>query len=333
MNHGMPVCGRRRICVSRMLGWRGVALITCTVLAAACGAGERAGQAPAPSLLPALDTVGWEVAEIRPGLVHYHRHFEELFGGPQVVNVLALDLDRPGLRLQFATTSYWGLSRLPVPRFAEQLGAIAAINGGVASVGREIPGGILKVDGQVLPFDDQPERRPGQWGMAAVGIDTAGRWHFAERPAGGWGADWPGMVQVMPGGAVLLVEREIHPLVLDPRRDPELPERPRARIASRHPRTAIAITPHRVALLVTIDGRHAGQARGMTLRQLAEFLIDFGATNALELDGGGSTTMWIDGATENGVVNYPWDNRRFDRDGARSLRLAVLIFDVDGRDR
>jgi hypothetical protein len=72
--------------------------------------------------------------------------------------------------------------------------------------------------------------------------------------------------------------------------------------AARHPRTAIALDlSGDVLILVTVDGR-SSVARGMTGGETAELLERLGAHDAVMLDGGGSTTMWIAGR---GVVNRP----------------------------
>ena len=73
-------------------------------------------------------------------------------------------------------------------------------------------------------------------------------------------------------------------------------------------RTAVGITKDGKLLLVTVDGlprdksaRDDRSSIGVTLEELAELMINLGAVEAMNLDGGGSTTMWIDGK----VVNKP----------------------------
>ena len=78
-----------------------------------------------------------------------------------------------------------------------------------------------------------------------------------------------------------------------------------------HPRTAVGMSRDGTELFVlTIDGR-SGASRGMTLPELGEFLQDLGAHNAVNLDGGGSTTMVARpaGAQEPTVQNTPSDGR------------------------
>lgn len=60
-----------------------------------------------------------------------------------------------------------------------------------------------------------------------------------------------------------------------------------------HPRTAIGITKDHKLLLVTVDGRQPGFSEGIPLDELAQLMIELGAVQALNLDGGGSTTLAI----------------------------------------
>jgi hypothetical protein len=299
--------------------------------------------APGPSRprLATLEATGWQPQEVRAGLVYYERQLTNLLGSPQVVNVLALDLDHPGLRLELTAMDVWGLSRVTVPVLAEHAGAVAAINGGfgTARTFSEVGYGIMIFRGIVWPFVNDPDFHElyEAHGRNAVGIDAAGEWHFASRGAEGWevGArwptNWPGMVQAMAGGSQLVRAGAVHPLVV--------PATTRGAYLShsglhdltfnRNPRTAIGITNHRIAVLVTVAGRFPGIAEGMTLQEMAELMLFMGCRDALELDGGGSSTMWIGRPPFDGVVNYPTDNGQFDHDGPRSLRLAVLIMETD----
>lgn len=69
----------------------------------------------------------------------------------------------------------------------------------------------------------------------------------------------------------------------------------------RHPRTALGIDTREGKMLwVVVDGRHEGSV-GMTLAELAAFMKDLGCTEALNCDGGGSSTFILNGA----LVNRP----------------------------
>jgi exopolysaccharide biosynthesis protein len=71
----------------------------------------------------------------------------------------------------------------------------------------------------------------------------------------------------------------------------------------RQPRTLAGTDSRGRLLLVTIDGREPGISEGATLQEAAELMRGLGAVNALNLDGGGSTAMAVNGA----VVNEPSD--------------------------
>jgi exopolysaccharide biosynthesis protein len=71
----------------------------------------------------------------------------------------------------------------------------------------------------------------------------------------------------------------------------------------RQPRTLAGTDSRGWLLLVTIDGREPGISEGATLQEAAELMRGLGAVNALNLDGGGSTAMAVNGA----VVNKPSD--------------------------
>ena len=70
---------------------------------------------------------------------------------------------------------------------------------------------------------------------------------------------------------------------------------------TREPRTAVGLKPGGEVLIVTVDGRQPKKSIGFTGKELAEFLKSNGVTDACFLDGGGSTTMWLNGK----VINTP----------------------------
>lgn len=85
----------------------------------------------------------------------------------------------------------------------------------------------------------------------------------------------------------------------------------------RHPRTAVGLSADSTRLwLVTVDGRQPGYSDGMTLFELAEFMVDLGVGDAVNLDGGGSTTMVVRGEVR---------NRPSDAQGERSVSNALLV--------
>ncbi len=84
----------------------------------------------------------------------------------------------------------------------------------------------------------------------------------------------------------------------------------------RHPRTAIGWRTDSKLILLTVDGRQK-QSVGMTIDELANLMIEFGCVEAMNLDGGGSTTM---------VVRGKAVNRPSDATGERAVSDALLVF-------
>jgi hypothetical protein len=62
-----------------------------------------------------------------------------------------------------------------------------------------------------------------------------------------------------------------------------------------HPRTAMGYTATGDLIILAVEGRHPGKAEGMNLTQLAQALVDLGCVEALNLDGGGSTCLLVNG--------------------------------------
>ena len=85
-------------------------------------------------------------------------------------------------------------------------------------------------------------------------------------------------------------------------------------VQPRHPRTAIGFNA-RYLYLVAVDGRQPELSVGMSLVELASLLKQIGCTDALNLDGGGSTTFWLNGK----VMNSPSDKHE------RAIANALVI--------
>jgi exopolysaccharide biosynthesis protein len=89
----------------------------------------------------------------------------------------------------------------------------------------------------------------------------------------------------------------------------------RAFVETRHPRTAVAKLKGGKTLFVVADGR-SETSGGIGLADLASYLLELGAVDAMNLDGGGSSTMYLDGK----VVNQPSD-----KTGERKVGDALIV--------
>jgi transglutaminase-like putative cysteine protease/uncharacterized protein YigE (DUF2233 family) len=216
-------------------------------------------------------------------------------GRPQAVALLEVDPHADGARLEFAAAG----SLLRTSDLARRGGAAAAINGGFfAKDGR--PEGLLRIDGRDLGAP-APGRR------TALVLDEPGRPRIAVDATG----HFQGVRTARAAGPALVLGGA-------------LPE-PRSWNDARHPRSAVGVTAAGRVLLLAVDGR-AEQAAGMTLEELAVTMQGLGCRDALNLDGGGSTTLWVAGETDRGITNHPCDDKKFDAGGERAVADAVLVF-------
>lgn len=103
--------------------------------------------------------------------------------------------------------------------------------------------------------------------------------------------DWDGVNHIISGGPYLVRNGEIYV---------DITAQKLAAIGGRNPRTAIGYTKDNHLIMVTADGRE-GSSIGLTLTELAKLMKEFGCVNAMNLDGGGSTVMYVNGS----VVNKP----------------------------
>ena len=241
----------------------------------------------------------WSEEEVGIGVLLRQRQYENLFDSRQSVSVLEIDLDRDGVRLRFVDAGGMQLTSV----LGESTASIAAVNGGYFTAeGSAV--GLLKIDGNLI----FPNRQARQ---AAIGIDDDEGIRIRPAPMGDW-AEMPHALSAGPllvvGGTVDVAPGFAHETV-------------------RHPRSALGLTPDKL-LLVTVDGR-SERAAGMTCAELARFMVELGCHTAVNLDGGGSTTMWVRSSPANGVVNHPSDNRRFDGGGERAVGNAVVVFATD----
>lgn len=103
--------------------------------------------------------------------------------------------------------------------------------------------------------------------------------------------NWENVNHIISGGPYLVKNNEVFI---------DIAEQKLLAIGSKNPRTAIGYTQDGNLILAVIDGRE-GASVGMTLRELANFMKSVGCVNAMNLDGGGSTVMYVNGK----VVNMP----------------------------
>ena len=224
--------------------------------------------------------------------------------GPWAVHLVSAETGRceVGLSVVPATSSGDG-GRRPM-KVSEMVPAppaevLAGVNGDFFM--REVGG--LPVGSEVTPttrrFSDRPALAWNSRGAPWIGLPSpsgAGLVAFGPDTLAADGSRGSRGVQVVSG----------YPELLDQgRRVGDLAVGARPGFASsRHPRTAVGFDAGAGVLwLVVVDGRQAPWSDGMSLPELTDLFVSLGASEALNLDGGGSSTMTLGGR----VANRPSD--------------------------
>ena len=197
----------------------------------------------------------------------------------QNINVLVVDLCAPGISVRATAT---GERQRTVSSFGSAINAQAAINGDFFSFETYSTGGPAMSNGVAWGGNDGTYVAPIQFGPNQVAIPAHG----------GTGGIQPWAREVVSGHPSLLVAG----VPRDNNGD--------SLCTARHPRTALGFNADRTKLyLAVIDGR-ATNRLGMTCDEMITLFTGLGAADAVNLDGGGSSTMWLAGT---GVVNNPSD--------------------------
>lgn len=231
-----------------------------------------------PGHTPAPCPSGWEMIDIS---VCYLR---QTLPGPVQVYVTRVDVGDPAITLRSLPAADKLGHVATVGQAAQAHGAVAAVNGDFFGLATNsyFPLGPMVSEGKLI------YRPPGN--VPVLAIDT---------PARSWvgtANDFPARTQLPQvdfavGGSHVLL-RGGRPLPVT------------GEHGGLNPRTAIGIDAAGFVFLVTVDGR-SYHSIGMTLPSLQDYLLGLGVANAVNLDGGGSSTMAIRGA----VVNSPSDGR------------------------
>ena len=242
-------------------------------------------------------------------LKHYHFGEGALFCSAQHLFILEIPADSPR-QLAFVCDS----TLTPVSELAEREGAIAAVNGSFFDMDRGTPICYLRIDGKKIGENtpqksDSVNRKYYQYATL-----TLSPTHLWVPDSNRQWEDCLSQSDIMTAGPLLV------------RGGIDVPQRDdRTFVTHRHNRTALGIRPDQSVVLLVADGRFKHVAEGLSLPELARVMRWLGCTEAINLDGGGSSTMYIKGKENGGIVNYPSDNNRHDHEGQRPVSNAIIV--------
>lgn len=263
-----------------------------------------------------INKIHWKKTNLKSKITWKSVHLNslELFNSNQSINLIETKLSNK--RLLFGIASADSLTKqdktkgklTKTSRIAKDNDALVAVNGGFFDVKNGGSVDFVKIEGKTL---DTTRVKNAFHSQAAVTIHQ----NQINIVKGNGSANWELALSadnvLLSGPLLILDNQNLH-----------LPKN--AFNDNRHPRTCICITNDSKLLLITVDGR-SNQAYGMNLNELTFLARQLNCRNAINLDGGGSTTMYVAGQSFDGVVNYPSDNKVFDHEGERSVSNIFYI--------
>jgi hypothetical protein len=257
--------------------------------------------------------------QISDGVLLYRLDDPALLNPAGHIAVQALRLDQRRVRLESVLAENRVPARETVESMAKRRGALAAVNAGFFSLADGKPDALLKTAGTLAGTTSRArgavgiiDRRGGPrllFDRVTTGDALDGRTSYHTN-LGSSPKDWARARDAVSGAGLLLLDGR------------ELNEWADEKITAgfdttRHPRTLIGVDADEAIWLVTVDGRQPALSLGMTFAELKALARRLGLRSALNLDGGGSTTMVVRGF----IVNHPSDET-----GPRKVGDALLVF-------
>lgn len=213
---------------------------------------------------------------VSPGVEETHLHYLNRAGKPEAVYILRARLRRGKLSLEASTP--FGRDTFCRQTLMQSIGwedttshrVIGGVNADFFDMSNGVPIQMEITHGKVLKDASRP-------GRGFVGVLKNGRVIIGDSAL--YARRKNSLTEAL-GGAQLLVEK-----------GREVPQLKNAFSLTRHPRTAAAIVNSRCVLFVVVDGRQPAYSNGMPLDELARLMKLLGAATAINLDGGGSSTL------------------------------------------
>lgn len=230
----------------------------------------------------------WQVTPLQKGILCRKAVFTSLYGVPQQISILEITPRYYNMDILIHT------SKEETSAVARRSGAIAAINGSYFN---------MKVGNSVCYL-----RKNG------VVVDTTEN----------------GMLSSVSNGAILIKKGRLQLLTWDKQKEKtcelkrgsilvsgplilldgkvcDISACNRNFVETKHPRSAVVLTKDKKILFIVVDGRLKGKAEGINLPELAHMIRVLGGKDALNLDGGGSSTLWSVLFPGQGIINTPSD--------------------------
>ena len=242
------------------------------------------------------------VRNISPGVNETEYYTNTTENNDQVVaRAITVDLSQNTLIAgykDYDTSGSWGMQSVreqaAAAESARGVNVVAAVNGDFYNMGTGQPTGVLVMGGKVVN-------------------DAAGRNYFAILKDGTAvirsGSLQGDEAEALGGDLMLIRDGEIAAVGND------------SYYTTKQPRTAVGVTAKGQVVIVVADGRQSPYSSGYTYAELAEKMFELGCVDAINLDGGGSTTYLAKyaGTDELTLANSPSDGQE------RSVSSSLMV--------
>lgn len=219
----------------------------------------------------------------------------------QWINVLLIDTNLYRLRV-----AHDGKRLKPLSCWADSAGAIAAINGNFFHT---LEGGSVcftRIDGNTT--DTSRTDLPARWFLPELDdgalVARVGGWTILPTPEKGWGST--AFRTVFAAGPLLISNGKLV----------SLPDYSFSN--KRYGRSAVGFRPDGVMVWVAVSGIEPASS-GFSLSELQQVMLNLGCSDALNLDGGSSTSLWLRNGVPNRVVSVPYKVVAVERAVANAL--------------
>ena len=260
--------------------------------------------AVSPSDLKEWNAAGWNWQEVEDGAEYTYAQFP-FRGSMQSISMVRY----PAARRQTALVHAPGETANTTDSIARREGARIALNGSYFNMRRLIPHTFFSIDGEVLGKTPATGESRSN-GVLAIKDREGHKLEILQYDSTKVETYRTGYYSALASGPILRLGGVVPAIDMGSSFN-----------YMRHPRTIIGWDEEGEVYMIVVDGRFPGQADGMSIPELAAVTRLLGLKDAINLDGGGSSTLWTD---KTGIINYPYDNRKFDHEGARKVPNIVI---------
>jgi Exopolysaccharide biosynthesis protein related to N-acetylglucosamine-1-phosphodiester alpha-N-acetylglucosaminidase len=248
--------------------------------------------------------------EVHPGVWETDIHYMNMAGLSTRLFILEADLNNPGVKMVAATpfdaSAYSAQTVTEMSRYVDAPNnrVIAGFNGDFFNTTSFQPLGIVYKNGVAIKpaFTDNADKP--QQGLSFLAVLKDGRPYIGDKDD-----DYTTVktqIQEALGGGVFLVR--------DHKKVPQS-------IPTVEPRTGVGITDNRLVYFIVVDGRNFYFSNGINYSDMSQIFYALGASDAINLDGGGSSTF---------MIRHPlapvWQVRNMPSDGSpRAVANSWLI--------